>query len=51
MTKKSVSADELIAVVLKAIDEIKGVDIQILDLRENIWINYLKTKYLKLKIW
>lgn len=34
MTKKSVSTDELIAVVLKAIDEIKGVDIQILDLRE-----------------
>jgi ribosome-associated protein len=34
MTKKSVSADELIAVILKAIDEIKGVNIQLLDLRE-----------------
>jgi len=34
MTKKSVSTDELIAVVIKAIDEIKGVDVQILDLRE-----------------
>lgn len=34
MTKKRVSADELIAVILKAIDEIKGVDIQVLDLRE-----------------
>lgn len=34
MTKKNVSADDLIAVILKAIDEIKGVDIQILDLRE-----------------
>ncbi|WP_298367767.1 ribosome silencing factor [uncultured Lutibacter sp.] len=34
MTKKHVSADELIAVIIKAIDEIKGVDVQILDLRE-----------------
>lgn len=34
MTKKSVSADEQIAVILKAIDEIKGLDIQLLDLRE-----------------
>ena len=34
MTKKNVSADELIAAILKAIDELKGVDIQILDLRE-----------------
>jgi ribosome-associated protein len=34
MTKKNVSADELIAAILKAIDEIKGVDVQILDLRE-----------------
>ena len=34
MTKKNVSADDLIAVILKAIDEIKGEDIQILDLRE-----------------
>lgn len=34
MTKKSVSADELITVILKAIDEIKGLDIQLLDLRE-----------------
>ena len=34
MTKKYVSADDLIAVILKAIDEIKGVDIQVLDLRD-----------------
>ncbi len=34
MTKKSVSADDLIAVVLKAIDDVKGLDIQLLDLRE-----------------
>ena len=34
MTRKNVSADELIAVIIKAIDEIKGLDIQILDLRE-----------------
>ncbi len=34
MTKKNVSADDLIAAIIKAIDEIKGVDVQILDLRE-----------------
>ncbi|WP_457618573.1 ribosome silencing factor [Lutibacter sp.] len=34
MTKKNVSADGLIAVILKAIDEVKGLDIQLLDLRE-----------------
>jgi ribosome-associated protein len=34
MTKKNVSADDLITAILKAIDEIKGVDIQLLDLRE-----------------
>ncbi|NOR28238.1 MAG: ribosome silencing factor [Lutibacter sp.] len=34
MTKKNIKADDTIAAVLKAIDEIKGVDIQILDLRE-----------------
>ena len=34
MTKKKVSADNLIAAILKAIDEVKGVDVQILDLRE-----------------
>ncbi len=34
MTKKSVSADNLITAILKAIDEIKGADIQILDLRK-----------------
>ena len=34
MAKKSVSADQLISVILKAIDEIKGVNIQLLDLRE-----------------
>ena len=34
MTKRNVSADNLIAAILKAIDEVKGVDIQILDLRD-----------------
>jgi ribosome-associated protein len=34
MTNKNVSADNLIAVILKAIDEVKGVDVQVLDLRE-----------------
>jgi ribosome-associated protein len=34
MTKRNVSADTLIATILKAIDEIKGVDVQLLDLRE-----------------
>jgi len=34
MAKKNVSTDDLIATILKAIDEIKGVDVQLLDLRE-----------------
>lgn len=34
MSKKNISADDQIAVILKAIDEIKGVDVQILDLRD-----------------
>ena len=34
MTKRNASADTLIATILKAIDEIKGVDTQLLDLRE-----------------
>ena len=34
MTKKNVSADNLISVIIKAVDEVKGIDIQILDLRE-----------------
>ena len=34
MTKKIISADDTIAAILKAIDEVKGEDIQILDLRE-----------------
>lgn len=34
MAKKTVSADNLIAAIIKAIDEVKGVDVQILDLRE-----------------
>lgn len=34
MTKKNVSADNLITAILKPIDEIKGADIQILDLRK-----------------
>lgn len=34
MTKKTVSADDLIAVIIKGIDDVKGEDIQLLDLRE-----------------
>lgn len=34
MTKNNFGADDMIAVVLKAMDEVKGNDIQILDLRE-----------------
>jgi ribosome-associated protein len=34
MSKKNINADDQIAVILKAIDEIKGVDVQIMDLRE-----------------
>lgn len=34
MTKKHIGADDMIAVILKAMDEVKGNDIQILDLRE-----------------
>ncbi len=34
MTKKSVNADELIAVIIKGIDEVKGDDIKLLDLRD-----------------
>ena len=34
MTKKIVTTDLLISAIVKAIDEVKGVDIQILDLRE-----------------
>ena len=34
MTKENTSADNSIAAILKAMDEAKGVDIQILDLRE-----------------
>lgn len=34
MTKKQVSTDELIAVIIKGIDDVKGEDIQLLDLRE-----------------
>ncbi|MDP3312176.1 ribosome silencing factor [Lutibacter sp.] len=34
MTKKNVGADELIATIIKAIDDVKGVNIQLLDLRE-----------------
>lgn len=34
MVKKSGSADQLIAVILKGIEEVKGKDIDILDLRE-----------------
>ena len=34
MTKKQVSADELIAVIIKGIDDVKGENIQLLDLRD-----------------
>jgi len=34
MTKKKFSTDELIAVIIKGIDNVKGEDIQLLDLRE-----------------
>ena len=34
MTKKKISTDELIAVIIKGIDNVKGEDIQLLDLRE-----------------
>jgi ribosome-associated protein len=34
MTQKPVSTDDLIAVILKGIDDVKGEDIQLLDLRE-----------------
>ena len=34
MTNKNINADDSIASILKAIDEIKGKDVQILDLRE-----------------
>jgi len=34
MAKKNINADDSIAAILKAIDDVKGVDVQILDLRE-----------------
>ncbi len=34
MTKKPVSTDDLISVIIKGIDDVKGEDIQLLDLRE-----------------
>lgn len=34
MAKKPVSADDLISVIIKGIDDVKGDDIQLLDLRE-----------------
>ncbi len=34
MTKKNINADNSIAAILKAIDDVKAVDVQILDLRE-----------------
>ncbi len=34
MTKKNVSVDELITVIIKGIEEVKGQDIQLFDLRE-----------------
>ena len=42
MTKNSVSADNLISVILKGIDDVKGEDIQLIDLRgiENTVCDY-----------
>ncbi len=34
MTKQQVSTDDLIACIIKGIDEVKGEDIQLLDLRD-----------------
>ena len=34
MTQKPVSTDDLISVIIKGIDDVKGEDIQLLDLRE-----------------
>lgn len=34
MTRKPVSADDLISVIIKGIDDVKGENIQLLDLRE-----------------
>ncbi len=34
MTKNKVSADDLISVIIKGIDDVKGENIQLLDLRE-----------------
>lgn len=34
MAKKRVSVDDLIAVILKAVDDVKAINIEILDLRE-----------------
>ena len=34
MTKKQVSADDLISVIIKGIDDVKGEDVQLLDLRD-----------------
>jgi len=42
MIKKSVNADDLISVIIKGIDDVKGDDIQLLDLRgiENTVCDY-----------
>lgn len=34
MSKKNISTDELISIVIKGIEEVKGEDIQLLDLRD-----------------
>ena len=34
MTKKQVSTDDLIAVIIQGIEEVKGENIQLLDLRD-----------------
>ena len=42
MIKKSVNTDDLISVIIKGIDDVKGDDIQLLDLRgiENTVCDY-----------
>ncbi len=47
MTKQQVSTDDLIACIIKGIDEVKGEDIQLLDLRdiENTVCDYFMYYY------
>ena len=40
MIKKSVNTDDLISVIIKGIDDVKGDDIQLLDLRGIETVSY-----------